>query len=460
MDLRQILIVLAARRRLILAVFLGVTTLGSALAWLLPRSYTAESVLVIDAKAANDLLGAMLPPQMLSGYLATQVEVITSRHVTEEAAALLPQLAEDPDLTAGWRDATDGRIPFAAWFGAELRRDLVVAPARDSGTMTLSYSCREPERCAQVVNAVTQAYIATNLQMKVTPARQNAAWFDERTRGMRETLEAAQRKLSDYQREHGLLTTDERLDVETARLGELTRQLVTVQAERSASSSRRSQSGGGDDLMEVVQNPLIASLKGELARREADREQLAARYGANYPDMVRIRGEIAALQGRIAAETRRIVDSLGNADRVNAARVAEMSAAVAAQKALVLRLKGLRDEAAVLQKDVENAQKAYDLVTGRLAETSLESQARGTNVFVLVPATPPLKPSWPKRRLTLTLSAALGLLLGTALALALEMARRRVRSQADVVEALGLPVLGVVPRAPLLSTPAPYRPSN
>src|SRR6185369_715758 len=97
-------------------------------------------------------------------------------------------------------------------------------------------------------------------------------------------------------------------------------------------------------------------------------------------------------------------------------------------------------EAAVLQKDVENAQKAYDVVTGRLAETSLESQARGTNVFVLVPATPPLKPSWPRRALTVGLSAVLGLLLGTGLALGLEMARRRVRSEMDVLEALDIPV--------------------
>lgn len=457
MDLRQILIVLRARRRLIFAVFFGVTLAGGLAAWLLPKSYTAQSVLVIDAKAANNLLGALLPPQMLSGYMATQVDVITSRRVLEGAAAR-PEVAGDAALQAQWRDATAGQdppVPFITWFGAQLLRDLDVTPDRDSSVVTLSYTCRDADRCARVANAVAQTYIDTNLRMKVEPARQSAVWFDERSQAIRDKLETAQRRLSDYQREHGILATDERVDVETARLDELSRQLVAAQAEKSASGSKRSQAGSGEEMEEVVQNPLIAGLKSELARREAEREQLAGRYGPNYPDVVRIRNEIAALQHRLGTETARIVGSVGTTDRANAARVDEIGAAVAAQKAQVMRLKSLRDEAAVLQKDLENAQKSYDLVTGRLAETSLASQDRETNVFFLVPATAPLDPSWPKRPLVLALSVALGLLLAVGLALVLELARRRVRSELDVLEALNVPVLGVVPRATIL--PAPRR---
>jgi protein tyrosine kinase modulator len=446
MDIRHLLVILRARRRLIFAVFLVVVATGSLLTVVLPRSYTASVALVIDAKSANNLLGAMLPPQMLSGYLATQLDVITSRRVTERAA-VRPELARDPQLVAQWREASDGDLDFVAWLGGELQRALEVTPARDSNMVTISYSCPVAERCARIANAVADAYIDTNLEMRVTPARQSAGWFDERTRGMRQTLETAQRKLSDYQREHGIIASDERLDVETARLDELSRQLVAVQAEHSTSRSRRGQSGNGDEMPEVVQSPLISGLKGELARREAERDQLASRYGRNHPEIVRLADEIASLQRRLTLETRRIVGSVDNVDRVNAAREAELKAALAAQKAQVLRLKALRDEAAVLQRDVENAQKAHDLVTGRLAETSLEGQAQQTNVFVLAPATAPRLPSSPRRLLIVALSMVLGSLLGVGLALGLEMARRRVRSVVDVVEALEIPVLAVLPRA-------------
>ncbi|MBL8446417.1 MAG: chain length determinant protein EpsF [Zoogloeaceae bacterium] len=448
MDLRQLILLLRARRVRVLQIFLACAALGLLLALFLPKRYTASVVLVIDAKAANNLLAANPSSTVTPGYLATQVDILTSRRVADGAAAL-PALAEDPVLQREWKDDTGGETPFAPWLGARVQRKLEVSPVRDSGTVTLSYTCAEAERCARVANAVADSYIGVNLEMKVEPARQYAGWFDERTRHIRETLEQAQRRLSDYQRQKGLVATDERMDVETARLAELSRQLVAVEAEHSASRSRRAESGSGETIPEVIQSSLIASLKAELAQREALRAQLAARYGANHPEMVKLAGEIGALQSRIGAETGRIVGSVRNIERVNATREAELRRAEAAQKAEVLRLKALRDEAAVLQRDVENAQKAYDLVTGRLSETSLESQAQSTNVFILVPATPPSAPSQPRRLPLLALFCVLGGLLGAGTVLVQELVCRRVRSAADLVGTLGLPVLGVIPRAPI-----------
>ena len=100
----------------------------------------------------------------------------------------------------------------------------------------------------------------------------------------------------------------------------------------------------------------------------------------------------------------------------------------------------------LLQRDVENAQRAYDNVQLRLTQTSLESQTTQSNVNVLTQATPPLQPSSPKLLLNTLLSVFLGLLLAVVTALLLEFYDRRVRSPIDVVQALGLPVIGVLPR--------------
>jgi chain length determinant protein EpsF len=317
----------------------------------------------------------------------------------------------------------------------------------------ISYACPQPERCARVANAVAAAYTDTNLEMRVMPARENAQWFDARTRTLRDKLETAQRTLSDYQRKHGIVATDERLDVETARLDELSRQLVTVQTEASGSRSWRNNMGRGETLPEVVASPLIATLKGELARLDAQHAQTAARLGRNHPERVRTEREIASLRQRIALETSRIAGSIDTTDEVNTAREAALREAVERQKQQVLELKGQRDEIAVLQKDVERAQQVYDLVTGRLAETSLEGQTQQTNVFMLAPATAPSLPSSPRRRLMVALSLVLGALVGVGLALGLELMRRRVRSEADLVDALGVPVIGVLPRALIAPPP-------
>ena len=81
-----------------------------------------------------------------------------------------------------------------------------------------------------------------------------------------------------------------------------------------------------------------------------------------------------------------MASSLGSANQVNVQREAELRATLDAQKKKVLQLKEERDGIGVLQRDVEGAQRAYELVTQRLAQTSLESQTQQTNIAMLTPA--------------------------------------------------------------------------
>ena len=102
-----------------------------------------------------------------------------------------------------------------------------------------------------------------------------------------------------------------------------------------------------------------------------------------------------------------------------------------------------------MQRDVENNQRAYDNIAARKDQTNLESQNQQTNVNVLSAAQPPVEASSPKIVLNALLSIFLGGLLAIGTVLGREMTDRRVRSGRDIVDALGLPVLGVMPRPAL-----------
>ena len=101
----------------------------------------------------------------------------------------------------------------------------------------------------------------------------------------------------------------------------------------------------------------------------------------------------------------------------------------------------------VLRRDIESAQRAFELVSQRASQTNIESQTNQTNIAVLNPATAPSLPSKPKVLLNILVSIFLGTLLGVGLALMLELAQRRVRSAQDLVDALDLPVLGCISSA-------------
>lgn len=446
MSLPQLIAILLARMWIIAAVIVAVV--GSALlaSMLMPPKYTAETSVIIDIKSADPVGGAFMPTQMAPGYMATQVDIIRSDRVARRVVETT-RMHELPAVQDQWLEATNGEGAIDVWLAKALKSQIEVLPSRDSSVVTLAYSGRDPVFVARIANAFAEAYIATTLELKVEPAREYAAWFDERTRSLRNDLEQAQRRLSQYEQEHGIVATQGHLDLETARLVELSTQLVTVQGQRADSRSRQSQASAGDALPEVMQNPLISSLKGELSKKEAERRQTSARVGPNHPDLARINAEIASMRERLAEEIQRIARSLNTTTLISSANEAEVAAAVDQQHARVLELKSHRDQIAVLQRDVESAQSTHDLVAQRLAHTNLESLSQQTNVSVLTEATPPLYAAGPRKLVILALAGIIGGLLGVAAALLLEVRDPRLRRAAQLAALSGAPLLGVVPDA-------------
>lgn len=443
MTFQQFLLILRARFWVIAGILVFVFLAVLAVSLLIPKKFTATTSLVVDAKS-DPIMGGGLPSQMMPGYLATQVDIISSSRVAQRVVALT-RMDQVPLIQDQWREATGGEGDIRVWLADALKKQLEVKPSRDSSVIQVSYVGTDPQFAAAIANAFAQAYMETNLELKVEPARQYAQWFNERTKGLRDDLETAQRKLSEYEQVNGIIAGDGRFDVENARLAELNSQLVMVQGQRADSRSRQSQAGAAESLPEVMANPLISGLKADVARLEAQKGQLLGRLGANHPEVAKVDAEIASLRQRVAAETQRVASSLGTTSRISVAREAEISAAVEEQKARVLELKAHRDQISVLQRDVENAQRAYDLVTQRLAQTSLESQTQQTNIAVLTPAVAPLEHSSPRLLLNLALAIFLGSLVGVGVALILELIDQRVRGEEDLAQLSGIPVLGVVP---------------
>jgi chain length determinant protein EpsF len=446
MSFQQFLLILRARLWVIVITLLVVVGTAVGVSLVLPKQYTAQTSLVVDAKSADPLLGGMLPAQMIPGYMATQVDIINSDRVAQRVVTNL-KMTDSPAIQEDWRAETDGEGSITVWLAQLMKKNLDVMPSRESNVIAIAFEGADPKFSAVVANAWAQAYIDVSLELKVEPARQYAQWFDSQNATLRADLEAAQKRLSEFQQSRGIVATDERLDVESARLAELSSQLSVIQAQRVDSTSRQAQSRNADTLPDVMQNSLIQSLKADLARQQGMREQMAGRFGANHPELARVDADIASLTERIAAETQRVVRALGTATRVDAQREAEILAALEAQKKKVLDLKAERDQISVLARDVENAQRAYDLVTQRLAQTNLESQTQQTNVVVLTPAVPPIKPSSPRLVLNTALAIFLGLLLGLGAALMLELMDPRVRGVEDLAQIDGVPMLGIVPAA-------------
>jgi chain length determinant protein EpsF len=441
MTIHQFLLILRARYRVLVLVLLATVLATVTVSLLMARQYTAGAALVLDVKSPDPVSGLMLQGMVAPGYMATQIDIVNSDRVAKAVVQLL-HLDQSAKVRQQWMADTRGKGQLSDWLATLLQQKLEVKPARESNVINITYTGADPDFAAAVANAFAQAYIDVNLDLRLAPARQYAAFFDEQTQAARARLETAQATLSSYQQQHGITSADERMDFETTKLNETSSQLTGVQGQTTDSQSKRG--GNADTIAEVMQSQLINGLKGDVARMESKLAESNINLGKNHPQTLRSESELAALKEQLAAETRKINTSIETTYQVSRQRERQLQGALAGQKARVLLLNKQRDDLNVLRRDIESAQRTFEMLSQRASQTNIESRANQTNISVLNSAVAPTEPSKPRVLLNTVVALMLGLLLGIAAALLLELTHRRVRSTEDLLEALHIPMLGSI----------------
>jgi succinoglycan biosynthesis transport protein ExoP len=445
MSLEQLIAILRARWLVALIAFTLVATGVTVYTLLLPKSYTASGSVLVDIRSPDPIAGSVLAGVTQPSFLMTQIDILTSTRVAQRVVSNL-KLADSPDMNQRWRAATGGVGDFERWVVELIRKGLEAHPSRGSNVIYVSYTSADPKFAAAIVNAYIEGYLDTDREMRNLPAKQFSEHFDATAKVLKAKLEAAQTKLSAFQQEQELVVSDERMDIETTRLNQLASEVVSMQANQMDTLSRQNAAQTrADQSPDVMANPMLSSLRGDLIRQEGQLEQLSARLGDQHPQVVELQSAIGDLRHKIDIETRRVTASLGVSNTVSLSRVAKAQAALDAQRSKVLKLKTIRDQADVLVREVDSARRSLEGVNARLQNTSLESQAQTANIAALESARAPSYPSAPRTFSNIALGLVAAAVVALVAALVVELRDRRLRTLNEVEAWLGQPLLGAIP---------------
>jgi chain length determinant protein EpsF len=451
MSLQQLLIIFWARKGLVVAYLLVVMTTTLVLSLITPKQYAASTSLVLDQPGINPITGAQLPTQLTAGYMATQTDIIKSPMVALVAVDIL-KLADDKGLQADFKKDKMGGGDFSHWMADDLMKKLEVLPSRESSILSIGFSATDPEFAAKAANAFAQAYIRVSNELKRQPAQQTADWFEEQLKQLRERVEKAREKLSDFQQDYGIIATpSEKIDLEDAKLTELSNQLVRNQLETADLVSKKNlltatliNPESIKSLPEMLNNPTLQAFKSSLSSAEAKFADVSIRFDHNHPQYRQAAAEIANLKSQIKAEMNTILHGFNSRILASKNRDDSLAKALAQQKTKVLQFKKQHNEIETLKREAENAQIAYDAVNQRSIQLRMESEIRQSNIAVLDEAVVPKVADKPKIKLNMIISVLLGTILGVSAALFAEIMDRRIRSAADITETLDLPVFGII----------------
>ncbi|WP_181814662.1 hypothetical protein [Sphingomonas aracearum] len=435
---RDMLIALRTRWKLVLATL--VVVLAFALAWLATaeRTYIARSSLLFDDRGPSGSLQDTPVNQDSRAVVGTQADILRSEAVARRVIRD-QNLTDDPRLRREWRQQAPAGISIQRWLTSKLLAQLDVQPEKDTNVLAIRFRSDDPVFAARMANAFASAFVAMRLEISTGPAKQYAAWFQQRTDEVRRNLERAQSAVTAFQNSHGMVDGNA-LALEADRLSSLSTQLASAE---SGAADLRARAG-----TQVLQSPdvqsagVIEALRQQVATADAKVNELATTHGDAHPALVALRNERDTLRAKLTSETAAAGRSLRVASAAASSREGELKRLVGQQRGRMLAMTGNQAQLEKLQNEVNTAQRAYEAVTQRLNIMRLQTGLPTTNVQQVDRATPPLLPASPVVPLLLLFALLGGTALGIVLVILLELARPLVRTSGGLADALGVPVLG------------------
>jgi succinoglycan biosynthesis transport protein ExoP len=304
---------------------------------------------------------------------------------------------------------------------------------------------------ARIANAIAEAYLADQIDTKNEANRRATEWLEQRLAELRRNLQVAEEAVASYRRDKGLAGSPEG-SMSTQTLTDLNSKYVSARTKRIEREARlvalsKASLNPGEiaNIAEVSGNTTLAALRitdVDLTRKIAE---LSALLGDNHPKMVQARNELATIRARFLSETQRI--TLAVRAELDASKSEEDELKELVDKAAVISGTASQYEAEQkqLEREAQSNRTLYESFLSRFKELREQQDIQRADARILAYAQPSGAPSSPNYKTGLMAAFVIGCLLGMAGAVAAEKLDRVFRSAAQVEEATGVGVLGMVP---------------
>ncbi len=445
LSLTQLISILRAHWRRTVSIFIAVAVLVIGAALLMPRTYEATATLMVRYEVNDPLSGKEFPIGLLSGYIATQIELLRSPEVLLPVIDRL-KLTAEKKYTQGFNGAP---ADLPTWILSRLLKKLTIEQGRfGSQLIHVTYAGTSPDEAALIANTIADIHVQLQNDRLSGPASDHARRYSEQLDDLRLKVERAQEQVTAFRDHKRLVDPTGNIDIEMEVLGTLEQRLLEAQNARRAAEAR---SVGDIRLGEsVLESVLVQQLKTQLTTLTARRAELASTLGIRHPDMVALDAQIAQTRSSLDSEINTYSASASSELAATRALESKLRKAVDDQRARILDIRDQQDQAARYQIELASAQAVYKRALDGFDQASFASRNRYNNISVESRAVKPLRWSRPNLLKYTVFGIALGGILGVLSPLLLELLNRRVRCRDDLERDHGIPVL-----MEFTATPAP-----
>lgn len=423
-TLQQIWQMVRAHLLLSVAIFVVAVVLAYVAIKNLPKTYNATAALIVHSDDTDPLAGRNFPIGQANSFFPTQVELINNNVMLQPVVDRL-NLQKDDYFTRGFVGDPKALNDIVV---SNLRSALDVQPGAGSQLLYISAMAPDPEKAADIANAVAEEYLRQSNERTNAPAVARVGRYSDQLAQLKQKNDEAQAAVVEFRQKYGMAQLgqggNQSDGLEEVALADLQQQLLLAQNARRQLEGRDLDSRA--DGMLVQQTPEEAALRGKLDELEGDLLKARATMGARHPKIQQLEVEIATTRNQIQADATK---RLSAARELEAKYQAEL---VAARKRLLDR-RALQDQGAKLVLEQSLAQEAYAQALRGLDEVQFASEGNYQDVTMVSRAEPPVRASKPNKLklFAAAVAASFALALGGPFAYEL-LLNRRVRCRDDL----------------------------
>lgn len=386
----------------------------------------------------------------------TQVKLLESMQIIDAVAERI----KDEERTRFMAPYSETVLTAPLTIQEILSRNRNIAPVRLSMIINVMYSHPDPVIAANVANYFADEYISYNMRLSVDSAMRAVDDLKVRTQQQKEKVEELRSRLVEYRVKYGLgsLNPDENTEGDSLRINnqmyvEDKRMLDMTEATWNLVQEYQAEGKPLWDLPAIADMPRVADLLQQRSVQNINIAALKKRYRDKHPSMIEAKRADEEIENELDKAIASAVQKI-RANYVQAKKNFDQSAKrMTQQESEMTELNRLAVEYRSLEDELMVANNLYQVMTHKLESEIQKIALQGASARIVDSAAPAPRPYKPNYIMNLAAGTVGGILAGIGLVFAIAFMDDRIKNAFDIEHAVGLPLIGIVPRIKRLNSP-------